>query len=340
MISVIMPIYNGEKYLRNSIENIIKQNFIDLEVILVNDGSTDCSLEICKEYAEKDNRIKIIDKPNGGICAARNAGIRVAKGEWLSFADQDDNICDGIYDVFSTAISSNVDMIVAGKRLLMVDDLDNVVSDITYNYSPLELNDTQTILQTILNKNNSGILMHIWNCIYRRETILDNGIFFDERFKYGHEDTLFNAVAALKSRRVLLVSSVVYEYYRRKKSSTSLKKNPYYIDDIRNYLDVLSETIRSKVEWTPKLNCQLYTYSLRLSISLFLAYSNSIVAMTEKKQLEQITLICKRYSNSNKIDISTAGGIVKGIYLSFLNYMLLHNQYKAANRFLNLRRIN
>ena len=90
IISVIVPVYNVEKYLSECIESIIDQTYLDLEIILINDGSTDGSFDICKEYEKRDSRIKLIDKINGGLSSARNAGIDNASGAYLCFVDSDD----------------------------------------------------------------------------------------------------------------------------------------------------------------------------------------------------------------------------------------------------------
>ena len=88
--SIIVPVYNVEQYLEECVCSLINQTYLDIEIILVNDGSTDNSKLICKELAKKDNRIKLIDKPNGGLSSARNAGIKVAEGEYILFVDSDD----------------------------------------------------------------------------------------------------------------------------------------------------------------------------------------------------------------------------------------------------------
>lgn len=339
MISVIMPIYNGEKYIQKSIGNILKQDFTDLELILVNDGSTDRSLDICEEYRDKDTRVKIIDKRNGGICAARNDGIRAATGDWISFADQDDNICDGIYDIFSSGVTPEVDMIVAGKRMLVIDDFDRVVSDITYDYKPFDTADKKQILKKIFNTTGDCSLMHIWNCFYRRSLLMDGGILFDERFKYGHEDTLFNSIVAIKSNCVSWVTGVVYEYYRRKKSSTSFKKNSNYIDDIRNYLDVVSENIKEEYEWDYRLESAFYTYALRLSMGMVLAYYRSIDNMSPSDQLREVFHIIKSYCKNDKVDYENTGGFLKGTYYSILTFLMKLNRFDSAVSFLKLKEI-
>ena len=90
LISVIVPVYNAEKYLDKCVNSIINQKYTNLEIILVDDGSKDNSLDLCKKYAEKDNRIKVIHKENGGLSSARNVGLAVARGEYIMFCDPDD----------------------------------------------------------------------------------------------------------------------------------------------------------------------------------------------------------------------------------------------------------
>ena len=98
-ISVIVPVYNVEKFIKRCLDSIINQTMRDLEIILVNDGSTDNSGKICDEYAQLDNRITVIHKENGGLSSARNTGLDVATGEWIAFVDSDDYIEKNMYEV-------------------------------------------------------------------------------------------------------------------------------------------------------------------------------------------------------------------------------------------------
>ena len=98
MISVIVPVYNAEKYLKKCLDSLVNQSYKDLEIILVNDGSQDGSEKICKDYEEKDSRIILINKNNGGPSSARNSGIEKANGEYLSFIDSDDYLALDFYE--------------------------------------------------------------------------------------------------------------------------------------------------------------------------------------------------------------------------------------------------
>ena len=111
LISVIVPVYNVEKILPYSLESIINQTYKDLEIIVVNDGSTDSSPEICKEYAKKDKRIKIINQKNKGLSGARNSGIDVANGKYISFIDSDDVISNEFFSYLYQLIIETISVI-------------------------------------------------------------------------------------------------------------------------------------------------------------------------------------------------------------------------------------
>lgn len=115
VVSIIVPIYNSEAFLASCIDSILAQDYKNFEVILVNDGSTDCSDEICKKYLAKDDRVKYYVKENGGVSSARNVGIRHAKGEWCTFVDSDDMLYPNALSLFKDLASTdNVDFCIAG----------------------------------------------------------------------------------------------------------------------------------------------------------------------------------------------------------------------------------
>lgn len=117
-LSIIVPVYNAEKYLDECIESILNQTLSDFELILVNDGSQDTSLNICKTWAEKDNRIHIIDKKNGGVSSARNAGLDAASGDYIGFVDSDDYIDTNMYKYLVSIAEKNIVDIVICKRTI------------------------------------------------------------------------------------------------------------------------------------------------------------------------------------------------------------------------------
>ena len=116
LISVIIPIYNVEKFLSFCIDSIVNQTYKNLEIILVDDGSTDNSGKICDEYALKDNRIKVMHKQNGGVSSARNVGLNIAKGKYIGFVDSDDYVENDMFEILhNLIIKNNVDISCCNK---------------------------------------------------------------------------------------------------------------------------------------------------------------------------------------------------------------------------------
>ena len=114
-VSIIIPVYNAKKYLANTLDSVIKQTYKNLEIILVNDGSTDNSKDICESYAKIDKRIKVINKENGGVSSARNYGLALAKGEYISFVDSDDFLFENMIETLVNDIqNTNAEIAVCG----------------------------------------------------------------------------------------------------------------------------------------------------------------------------------------------------------------------------------
>lgn len=326
MISVIVPIYNGEKYIRKTIDSLLNQKYDNIELILVNDGSTDNSLKICEEYSAQDSRIVIINKQNEGISAARNSGLEIAKGDYISFIDQDDEITDDIYTKLVGGFSEQIDFVVSGKVMKLIDSESRVIQDIVYEYNAQIISDQFDILKLLLNVNRNTCLLHIWNCLYKHSIIIENKLSFDKTLKYGHEDSLFNIQYVSKCKKIRVLSGVVYYYFRRAASSTSLKKNLGYIKDFQRYALVTSKSL-SEVVTKKKEKAMLYTYLLRLGISLFSQYS--LKQSDRKKELYQIYNICKKYSRSNIVSYRGINKIY-AIYLNVISLLLKYNNETLA----------
>ena len=114
-ISIIVPVYNVEKYLEKCVRSILAQTFTDFELILVDDGSPDSSGAMCDQFAEQDQRVKVIHKENGGLSDARNAGIEIATGEYLGFVDSDDYIADDMYELlYTNIVKEDADLSICG----------------------------------------------------------------------------------------------------------------------------------------------------------------------------------------------------------------------------------
>lgn len=202
MISVIVPIYNTEKYLDRCIQSILAQTYSNIELLLVDDGSTDSSGAMCDRYAEQDSRVRVFHKPNGGVSSARNMGLDNAKGEWICFIDSDDEIIN--FEAFcNTDLESDI--------ILFSLQMYNVRGEV-YSDSLLPLLGT---LNTKENYIKNYLHFHIFNSVCAK--LIRRSIFEDLRFdtsiKFG-EDALFNLKLVKLVNKITVCNEIVYIYNR------------------------------------------------------------------------------------------------------------------------------
>nr|WP_295761705.1 glycosyltransferase family 2 protein [uncultured Intestinibacter sp.] len=233
-VSVIVPIYNSEKYLERCIKSIINQSLRDIEIILINDGSKDNSLNICKNFHNKDSRIKIIDKENEGVGSARNDGIKIAKGEWISFIDSDDFVeSDFLECLYNEAISKNVE--ICG---CLYDEYKDEKFINVPNFKNLNINGLSTgkeFLNFFYNPSNSYesvCCVVVWNKIYKTAFIKE--ILFTN--VKSAEDDEFSFKAVQKSKIIYVVDKVLYHYFTD--NQDSLIKKPFGVHKL-DFLKVL-----------------------------------------------------------------------------------------------------
>lgn len=331
-ISVILPIYNGESYLKTIIPKLTKQPYKNIELILVNDGSNDGSLNICNLYAMQDSRILVIDKTNGGICSARNAGLKKATGEYVSFIDQDDDFKEEIYSVLVSGMNNtyDVDMVIAGKELYLIGENDNIEKKVTRSYEKQVIRGKE-LYKLLLNIKQDDCALHLWNCLYKKSIIESNNIIFNENFKFGHEDSLFNIEYISRCRGVQLLPENIYIYYRRVKSSTSLKNNRYYIDDFQLYSMKVLENLEKYMDTEESRNI-FFTYLIRLAINLYLQYGN------EKEELNRIWNIINNIANSKKVTRKAVKSNLYYCYLWLTTQLMKQGLFSLADLFLKIKK--
>lgn len=227
-ISVIVPVYNVEKYIPRCIDSILAQTFTDFKLLLIDDGSQDLSGKICDEYAKKDNRIKVFHKENGGVSSARNAGLDNAQGEWIIFVDSDDWI--------EPCLVTNVIHIISENNVDLV--CWNYFIDHNENCNPRGLIDEklkvkkkeeveQLLRMTIYPDYYKYInepaydMVPIWNKIYKKEILNNSNISFDVNLRRA-EDALFNIKYLKKVSRVALSNQCLTHYVIRDSSAMHL----------------------------------------------------------------------------------------------------------------------
>lgn len=286
-LSVIVPIYNAGQYLAKCIESIIAVPSADMEVLLVNDGSTDSSGEICEEYASKDKRLHVFHKENGGVSSARNYGLKQARGEWVTFVDADDYSTKSLL----TCMPCKESDLVCFNWQYTTGETENEHLEDAFFQGEAKRNFLNCHLVDF-------VFRTPWAKLFRRSIITANNILFDERFRLG-EDTLFMLDYLSHAKTIETKNAVGYVYLRpsQSKYNLPLSYSIAYMDvfmqkynqvdaDCKRLLFLLeyyyfkkvgNNSIRTKIKWEKsagvialRIKCwKRYSVKQKIKISLF-----------------------------------------------------------------------
>lgn len=203
-ISIIVPIYNASRHIPFLIDSVKKQTYTNWELLLVDDGSKDNSLEVCNKYKEEDSRIKVLHQENQGPSAARNKGILAATGEWITFVDADDSLLDCFLSSMANMIHDEIDIVFAGY--VVVEANKNHI----FTYTSTFYNGKDEVKKSIANSN----ILHRccpWGKMFRRSVMIDNNMLFDSQLAHS-EDRLFVYDYLLHTRGIATTSAIGYLY--------------------------------------------------------------------------------------------------------------------------------
>ena len=254
LISIIVPIYNAEAYIEKTLDSILSQTYKNLEIILVNDGSTDNTKEIIEEYSKKDNRITVINTPNMNVSCARNTGLQYSSGEYVSFIDSDDLInkeyIANLYDALKITDSDFSHAAISVER----ENSNGYISVDSTN--PIVIDDP---IKAYLNMDTK---FAVWGKLFKKDTIKD--IMFDEipcfeDFKYMWE-------VAKNSKKAVVISDAIYRYIQRTKNSLTQKKYDDTNKELINHAHKILEDTNNESEEAKKFfyGCILFNVMLFL----------------------------------------------------------------------------
>ncbi len=214
-ISIVVPVYNVESYLKKCLDSIINQTYKNLEIILVDDGSTDNSVDICDEYAKRDNRIKVIHKKNGGLSDARNTGIEIATGNYIGFVDSDDWIDENMYKLlYNNLIKEHADISCCNRYFVYINSIKKYGNANNY----YRVMNSERAIELMCTMGYMG--MSAYTKLYKKE------VFKDIRYPKGkvNEDIYTTYKLVDKASRIVYDSTPMYYYRQRKGSITNSKK--------------------------------------------------------------------------------------------------------------------
>ena len=278
-VSVLVPIYNVEKYLRQCLDSLINQTLEDIEIICINDGSTDSSPEIISEYQAKDNRVKVINKANSGYGASMNMGVDAATGEYIGIVESDDFADKTMFEnLYNQAKANDLDILKSDfiqywgdtKQRIKAGNIDKDHTDKVF---------TSDEYKEVLN-----IVPSIWSAIYKREFIGTNHIRFSETAGASYQDTGWYFKTMLCAKRIMLTTKA-YLYYRQDNPNSSVKSTAkaYAVcKEFESIVDFMKSTERNK-------NLE-YVYSI-----MFKAFRHNLLRLDSALAEEYIDYYSKTF---------------------------------------------
>ena len=309
LLSIIVPIFNVEKYVSDCIKSILAQTYKDFELILVNDGSTDNSREICSYYAAIDDRVILIQKKNGGVSSARNEGMAIAKGKYIAFVDADDTIEPSMYEkLIEGAQKLDSDMVICQFKIVDVKK-DNITLSKMWKGNNGIINQniiSNSFLSLIIENNYS--FFSCWNKLYSASLFKDYKIKFEENKNHG-EDVRLNLKLLPIINKIVYIEDPLYNYFIRDRDSlTSIfRENFYdYILDYRNLLlDICDhynlDKIKKKVINKFVLESIVYMHKVVESDLLKTRKYEILSLILNSKEFHNNVLKCKGFSFYIKI---------------------------------------
>ena len=299
MISVIVPVYNAEDYLEKCIKSILKQTYSQWELILIDNGSTDESYEICRKYTQLDDRIFVLHQHrNQGVSVARNLGKEKANGDYITFIDADDWIkSDFLEKLVYVQKKEQADMVICGYKAVYDSDRKEVMRDVqtvekaTKEYR-IKVCDVEKYMEKYMLQGNT----HCWGVLYHKD-VLEN-VIFPKGITIG-EDLLFLIEAALKAKKIAVTDYKGYQYYINEKGAMKKKFTPSYMDQILCW-KMASEKI---VSLYPNLKNKLD--SILVVSAMLVVGKLSELGKGERsqytKELEECQNIVKEYGSKKEV---------------------------------------
>lgn len=280
-VSIIVPIYNSELTLEKCINSILLQSYRNIELILIDDGSTDKSYEICNKYKHKDNRVILIKKENDGVSSTRNRGLDIAKGEYIMFCDSDDWVEETwVEELLTHTIQHKCSISICGFK--WIDDVSNVVKNKIYdNKCKNQIIESNKIFE--LRK--SDILNILWNKIFNTDIIKKNKIRFDEKLSLGEDLIFILKYIQVCDTNIGIINKPLYSYNYKIGNNLASRYNKDLFNIYKRLFSELYKTAMLVNINFDKYSCQYYS---EYFAALLRCLNNTISNNNPEKFIEKI----------------------------------------------------
>lgn len=310
MISIILPCYNVEKYIARSIETVLAQTYTDFELLVIIDGSPDSSKQIAEKYAQKDNRIKVYEKPNGGLSDARNYGLERATGEYIYFMDSDDWIePDLLADNLKIIEDEKLDLVIFGY----IQDDENKDGEVVNSKTVVPENKTfrKSDGSLTVDEHLLGLLGYAWNKIYRKSFLDKHNLRFEKGTSLV-EDILFNTQVYIKTDRLRTIDKAYYHYLNRPVATLIKAFHADSFDLNKRKIDKLNLFF---TDWGVKEKESILSFSLiggvRYCVNNLFAFQNQL---TFKDKVHYIQTMVTDKATQSLINHYNADGMKNKLY--------------------------
>lgn len=304
-VSIVIPVYNVEKYIEECLESAINQTLNDIEIIVVNDGSTDNSLEKVKPYEKKYNNVRIINQTNKGLSGARNTGLRNATGEYIYFLDSDDYISlESMEYCYKKCKENDLDVLTFDAKCFLDEEdankIDNMEIISKENYDRSKVIESKVVSGEDFYNNsiqNNAYKQPVWLYVYRREFLINENLYFYEGLI--HEDELYTIEILLKANRVLYIPKIFFFRRIRFNSIMTQKISKKNIESLRIICDEIYKLYdNNKKRLKSETNSNLITHIRDFySISMYRMYKSKLNKIEIKQCIVELNESIKKTEN-------------------------------------------
>ena len=333
LVSIIVPVYNSEKYIEKCIDSILNQTYKNLELILINDGSTDNSGHLCDVFANVDKRVKVKHMKNSGVSSARNKGMKIATGKFIQFVDSDDYIEPNMVEALTNETNNNSDMVLCGYKRISKDNNGKINQTNSKLYNKVYIS-RKMFLDEFGVLFNYYYINYLWNKLYVADIIKKFDITFDNSMNWG-EDLIFNLNYLSYCNKITIIDKYLYNYIDYNNDSITSTFNSELYNNQQNMYKSVRKFLVSNDEY---LGVNKEIVEIKFTNAMMMCLSNLFHSDSSYKKLEINNLVLQiieddiviqnlKYFAYGSIQNKLVGKLIKHKSLNFIIYFFRTKSY-------------